>query len=253
NCIQCAQCSFVCPHAVIRPFYLNEEEYQKAPDYVKERCIKPMEKKLEDYYFIISVSVKDCTGCGLCMNVCPGRGGKKALIPKDFSTELKNKEQDIADYLFNNISEKDIFQPTTIKGTQIKEPKFCFHGACAGCGETAYIKLLTQLFGDHMIIANATGCSSIYGGSAPSMPYTVPWASSLFEDNAEYGYGMLVASNVMRNRIKKIMEENIEGPNKEWFEKWLENPEDYNVTKEVYENIDYDKAPKELGELKEYI
>ena len=253
NCIQCAQCSFVCPHAVIRPFYLNEEEYQKAPDYVKERCIKPMEKKLEDYYFIISVSVKDCTGCGLCMNVCPGRGGKKALIPKDFSTELKNKEQDIADYLFNNISEKDIFQPTTIKGTQIKEPKFCFHGACAGCGETAYIKLLTQLFGDRMIIANATGCSSIYSGSAPSMPYTVPWASSLFEDNAEYGYGMLVASNVMRNRIKKIMEENIEGPNKEWFEKWLENPEDYNVTKEVYENIDYDKAPKELGELKEYI
>ncbi len=253
NCIQCAQCSFVCPHAVIRPFHLSEEEYEKAPDYIKERCIKPIEKHLQEYYFIISVSVKDCTGCRLCINVCPGRGGQKALVPKDLTGEIKNYEQDIADYLFNNISDKNLLPNTSIKGTQLKEPKFSFSGACAGCGETAYIKLLTQLFGDQMIIANATGCSSIYGASAPSMPYTVPWASSLFEDNAEYGYGILVASDVMRNRIRKIMTDNLDGVNKEWFSKWLENYDDFKITKEVYENINYDKAPKELIELKDYI
>lgn len=253
NCIQCTQCSFVCPHAVIRPFHLSKEEYNDAPDYVKKRCIKPIEKRLEDYYYIISVSVKDCTGCRLCINICPGKGGQKALVPKDLSLEIRNKEQDIADYLFNNITEKNILPATTIKGTQLKEPKFFFHGACAGCGETAYIKLLTQMFGDRMVIANATGCSSIYGASAPSMPYTVPWASSLFEDNAEYGYGMLVATNVMRNRVRKIMEDNLDNTNREWFEKWLSNPEDFNITKEVYENIDYNKVPKELIELKDYI
>ncbi len=253
NCIQCTQCSFVCPHAVIRPFHLSEEEYQNAPDYVKARCIKPIEKKLEDYYYIISVSVKDCTGCQLCINICPGKGGQKALVPKDLTGEIRNKEQDIADYLFNNISEKNILPTTTIKGTQLKEPKFSFHGACAGCGETAYIKLLTQLFGEQMVIANATGCSSIYGASAPSMPYEVPWASSLFEDNAEYGYGMLVASDVMRNRVRKIMEDNLDNSNQELFQKWLDDPADFNVTKEVYENIDYAKAPKELTELKDYI
>ncbi|MDD4719164.1 MAG: pyruvate:ferredoxin (flavodoxin) oxidoreductase [Bacilli bacterium] len=253
NCIQCTQCSFVCPHAVIRPFHLSEEEYQMAPDYVKTRCVKPIEKKLEDYYYIISVSVKDCTGCRLCINVCPGKGGQKALVPKDLTGEIKNKEQDIADYLFNNISEKNVLPTTTIKGTQLKEPKFSFHGACAGCGETAYIKLLTQLFGDRMMIANATGCSSIYGASAPSMPYDIPWASSLFEDNAEYGYGMLVASNVMRNRVRKVMEDNLNNSNKELFEKWLANSNDFDITKEVYENINYSDAPKELVELKEYI
>jgi pyruvate-ferredoxin/flavodoxin oxidoreductase len=253
NCIQCNQCSFVCPHAVIRPFLLNQEEYDNAPDYVKNRCIKPLEKNLADHYFIIGVSVKDCTGCGLCIKTCPGRGGEKALIPKQLDLELKNKEQEIADYLFENVSYKEKLNVNTIKGSQFKEPKFCFHGACAGCGETAYIKLLTQLFGDRMVIANATGCSSIYGASAPSMPYTIPWASSLFEDNAEYGYGMLIASDLMRNRVKKIMEENIENKNKELFNKWLENYDDYQITKEVYENIDYDNAPKELNELKEYI
>lgn len=253
NCIQCTQCSFVCPHAVIRPFHLSEEEYQKAPDYVKNRCIKPIEKHLSDYYYIISVSVKDCTGCHLCINICPGKGGQKALVPKDLTGEIKNKEQDIADYLFTNITDKNILPATTIKGTQLREPKFSFHGACAGCGETAYIKLLTQLFGDRMVIANATGCSSIYGASAPSMPYTVPWASSLFEDNAEYGYGMLVASNVMRNRVRKIMEANLDNENKELFNQWLENYNDFNITKEVYEKLDYKTAPKELSELKEYI
>ena len=253
NCIQCGQCSFVCPHAVIRPFYLSEEEYQKAPDYVKNRCVKPIEKNLQDYYYIISISVKDCTGCRLCINVCPGKGGEKALIPKDFSLEIKNHEQAIADYLFEKISEKDLFPTTTIKGTQLKEPKFCFHGACAGCGQTAYLKLLTQLFGERLVIANATGCSSIYGGSVPSTPYTIPWASSLFEDNAEYGYGMLIGAKVMQNRIEKIMENNLDNANQDLFKKWLANKEDYKITKEVYEQMDYEKAPKELVELKEYI
>ncbi len=253
NCIQCGQCSFVCPHAVIRPFYLSEEEYQEAPDYVKKRCLKPIEKNLGNYYYIISISVKDCTGCRLCINVCPGKGGDKALIPKDFTAEIKNKEQEIADYLFDNIKEKDLFPPTTIKGTQAREPKFCFHGACAGCGQTAYLKLLTQLFGNRLVIANATGCSSIYGGSVPSTPYTVPWASSLFEDNAEYGYGMLIASEVMRDRISNIMKNNLDNPNHDLFQKWLDNKEDYQITKEVYEQLDYNKVPKELKGLKEYL
>ncbi len=253
NCIQCTQCSLVCPHGVIRPFYLNEEEYQKAPEFVRNRCIKPIEKNMQDYYFVISVSPKDCTGCRLCIRICPGKGGNKALIPKDLAVELQNKEQKIADYLFNNISDKNTHSLNTIKGTQLKTPKFCFSGACAGCGETAYIKLLTQLFGDRMVIANATGCSSIYGASAPSMPYKVPWASSLFEDNAEYGYGMLVASNVMRNRIRKIMETNLYNENHDLFKKWLDNPGNFDITKEVYDNLNYETVPKELVELKDYI
>ena len=253
NCIQCNQCSFVCPHAVIKPFLLNQEEYDKAPDYVKKRCIKPLEKDLADHYYIIGISVKDCTGCGLCMKTCPGKRGEKALIPKQLDLEIRNKEQDISDYLCENISYKDKINVNTVKGSQFKESKFCYHGACAGCGETAYIKLLTQLFGERMIIANATGCSSIYGGSAPSMPYTVPWASSLFEDNAEYGYGILMASNVMRSRIKKIMEDNLDNPNKEIFNKWLDNYDDYSVTKDVYDKLDYKTVPEELVLLKEYI
>lgn len=253
NCIQCNQCSFVCPHSVIRPFLLNQEEYDCAPEYVKTRCIKPIEKNLSDYYYIIGVSVKDCTGCGLCMKTCPGKAGEKALIPMDFDLEIKNHEQEIADYLFNNVAYKELVNVNTVKGSQFKEPKFEFHGACAGCGETGYIRLLTQLFGDKMIIANATGCSSIYGASVPSMPYRIPWASSLFEDNAEYGYGMLVANNTIRNRIKNIMENNMDNPNHELFKTWLDNYDDYKITKEVYEKLDYNTVPKELVELKEYI
>ncbi|MDD3392377.1 MAG: pyruvate:ferredoxin (flavodoxin) oxidoreductase [Bacilli bacterium] len=253
NCIQCNQCSLVCPHGVIRPFLISEEEYQKAPAYVQNRVIKPIEKNLSDYYFAIGVSAKDCTGCGLCMKTCPGKQGKKALIPKNLDDEIKNQEQDIADYLFNNISDKKLINTNTIKGSQLNKPHFCFSGACAGCGETPYIKLLTQLFGDQMIVANATGCSSIYGGSAPSMPYTIPWASSLFEDNAEYSYGMLIANKVMRNRIKNIMENNMNNVNHELFSKWLDNMEDYEITKKVYEQLDYNKVPKELLALKDYI
>lgn len=253
NCIQCNQCSFVCPHAVIRPFLLSKEEYENAPESVRKRAIRPIEKNLEDYYYVIGISVKDCTGCGLCMKTCPGKGGNKALISKELVEEIKNREQEIFDYLSSHVKDKEKHLVSTVKGSQFKEPKFMFHGACAGCGETPYIKLLTQLFGNEMMIANATGCSSIYGGSAPSMPYTIPWASSLFEDNAEYGYGMLVATNVIRNRVASIMKQNMENPNRELFTRWLENINDYQITKEVYESLDFDTLPKDLIALKDYI
>ena len=152
-----------------------------------------------------------------------------------------------------NIKYKPEFKLETVKGSQFKMPKFEFCGACSGCGEVSYIKILTQLFGDHMIISNATGCSSIYGASAPDTPYTLPWANSLFEDNAEYGYGMLIANNTIRNRIKNIMENNLNNENGELFTKWLQNIDNYEITKEVYESLDYSLCPKELVSLKEYI
>ena len=139
-----------------------------------------------------------------------------------------------------------------IRNCQFHDPKIKYCGACAGCGEPTYIKMLTQICGDNLIISNATGCSSIYGGSAPSMPYTIPWASSLFEDNAEYGYGMLIATNTIRNRIKNIMENNMDNSNSDLFKKWLDNYDDYKITKEVYDNLNND-LPNELKELKDYI
>lgn len=253
NCIQCNQCSLVCPHGVIRPYLLNEEEYNKAPDYIQERCKEAIGKFDQKYYFIMGVSVKDCTGCGLCIKTCPGKSTVKALISKDIDIEIKNKEQDVFDYLSQNIKDKEIIPKNTIKGSQFAEPKFMFHGACAGCGEPAYIKLLTQLFGDSLIIANATGCSSIYGGSTPSMPYTIPWANSLFEDNAEFGFGILNATKLIRNRIARIMNENLDNSNKDLFNEYLNNPNNYEVTKKVYESLNYNDCPQELVNIKDYI
>ena len=230
NCIKCNMCSFVCPHSVIRPFELSDEEYEKAPDYIKERC--------KDN-FIIGISVKDCTGCGLCIKSCPS----KALI----SAKLKDeeKEQEIFDWLVENVSCKQT-NLNNVKNTQFKMPKIEFNGACAGCGQPAYIKLLTQLFGDSMIIANATGCSSIYGASAPSMPYSLPWASSLFEDNAEYGFGYLMADKINKEKIISIMEEY------GGFEEYINNYNNYEITKKVYDAIDFEKYPK-LKPYKDYI
>lgn len=253
NCIECNQCSFICPHGVIRPFLLSEEEFKNAPSSIQERCITPMHQELKQYHYTIGISIKDCTGCGLCMKNCPGKKEGKALVSADFILENKEKVQERFDYLTQHITEKKEIDKTIISGTQFVQPKFAFSGACAGCGETAYIKLLTQLFGEKMMIANATGCSSIYGASVPSMPYTVPWANSLFEDNAEYGYGLLMGNTVLRDRIEKIMRENIEGVNQEYYTKWIENREDYEITKSVYENIDYTQAPRELLALKDYI
>lgn len=255
NCINCNQCSFVCPHGVIRPYLLSEEEYQNAPEMVKERATKPFGKGLEEYYYVLGISIENCTGCGLCMETCPGFKLQKALTPKTLDEEKKQHIQEIFDYLDKHISYKKELDNTlfTVKTSQFKKPKFEFSGACAGCGETAYIKLLTQLFGERLVISNATGCSSIYGASAPSMPYSVPWASSLFEDNAEYGFGMLQATNKIRNRIKTLMEENLDNPNKELFLEYIKSMDSYEVTKKVYESLDYDTVPQELKDLREYI
>ena len=210
NCIQCNRCAYVCPHAVIRPIALTEDELAKAPEGTKAIDMIGM----PGMKFAMSVSAYDCTGCGSCANVCPGKKGEKALV-------MKNMEENVASQeLFDFGREIPVkpevvakFKPETVKGSQFKQPLLEFSGACAGCGETPYAKLITQLFGDRMYIANATGCSSIWGNSSPSTPYTVTpegkgpaWSNSLFEDNAEFGYGMLLAQKAIRNRLKAQVE-----------------------------------------------
>ena len=210
NCIQCNFCSYVCPHAVIRPIAMTEEEAAAAPEGTKTLPLTGMPQ----YKFVRTISSLDCTGCGSCANVCPGKKGAKALAMEnmeanaglqkffDYGRELPIKEDVIAK-----------FKETTVKGSQFKQPLLEFSGACAGCGETPYAKLITQLFGDRMYIANATGCSSIWGNSSPSTPYTTnakgqgpAWANSLFEDNAEFGYGMLLAQRAIRDGLKAKVE-----------------------------------------------
>ena len=244
NCINCNQCSIICPHGVIRPFNLSVEEYENAPDYIKDYCTESLDKK---GYFALGISINNCTGCMRCVKVCPGLKNMKALIDE------KNANidyQKVFDYLDSHITVK-INNRNTIKTSQFIKPKFRYPGSCQGCGETAYLKLLTQLF-DNLIISNATGCSSIYGGIIPSLPYQIPWASSLFEDNAEYGYGIYVSNNTIRNRIKNIMENNMDNENKELFELWLSNYDDYEKTKYVYDNLTLN-IPEELKDLKRYI
>ena len=245
NCSNCGICSMVCPHSVIRSFLLTEEEYNNSPLEVKNVCKKALNM---DYYYTVGISVKDCTGCGLCISNCPGFKGNKAL------TYVTNNEieQRIFDYLDKNIKDKEVVNKNTVKGLSFVEPNFKYCGACSGCGESTYIKVLTQLFKDSLIIANATGCSSIYGASAPSIPYNLPWASSLFEDNAEYGYGFLMGTNTIKNRIKNIMLDNMNNENSELFKKWIDKADDYSETKYVYDNLT-DNIPEELKDLKEYL
>ncbi len=213
NCIQCNFCSYVCPHGVIRPVVMTEAELKKAPKLAQDKA-KPM-VGMPGYYFVMTVSALDCTGCGSCVNVCPGKKGEKALSLAPLETQVA--EQEVFNYGLTLSEKPEIFEKfkeTSVKGSQFKQPLLEFSGACAGCGETPYAKLITQLFGDRMYIANATGCSSIWGGSAPTTPYTVnkkgkgpAWANSLFEDNAEYGYGMFLAQNTIRQRtIAKVLE-----------------------------------------------
>lgn len=207
NCIQCNRCSYVCPHSVIRPAVMNNEEAEKMPSDMK---YKPM-TGFDDYRFSVVVSYVDCTGCGSCAGVCPGMKGNKAL--KMITAENKEKMQQYFDYAKDLSAKNDIFEKykvNTVKGSQFKRPLMEFCGACAGCGESPYAKLLTQLFGDRMYIANATGCTSIWGNSMPSTVYTVnsegkgpAWSNSLFEDAAEFGYGMLLAANSTGENEKK--------------------------------------------------
>ena len=210
NCIQCNRCAYVCPHAVIRPVALTEEEAANAPEGM---VTLPM-TGMKDYKFTMTVSAYDCTGCGSCANVCPGKKGAKALVMENM--EANAGAQKFFDYGVQLPVKEDViekFKETTVKGSQFKQPLLEFSGACAGCGETPYAKLITQLFGDRMYIANATGCSSIWGNSSPSTPYTVnakgqgpAWSNSLFEDNAEFGYGMLLAQKAIRDGLKDKVE-----------------------------------------------
>ena len=210
NCIQCNRCAYVCPHAVIRPVAMTDAEVAAAPEGMRTLPMTGM----ADYKFVMTVSAYDCTGCGSCANVCPGKKGAKALVMQNM--EANAGEQKFFDYGVTLPVKEDViakFKENTVKGSQFKQPLLEFSGACAGCGETPYAKLITQLFGDRMYIANATGCSSIWGNSSPSTPYTVnakgqgpAWSNSLFEDNAEFGYGMLLAQKAIRGGLKTKVE-----------------------------------------------
>ena len=230
NCIQCNRCSYVCPHAVIRPVAMTEEEATAAPEGTQTLPLTGM----AGYKFSIVVSALDCTGCGSCVNVCPGKKGAKAIAMANM--EANAGCQAAFDYAVELPAKTDVvakFKENTVKGSQFKQPLLEFSGACAGCGETPYAKLITQLFGDRMYIANATGCSSIWGNSSPSTPYTVnakgqgpAWSNSLFEDNAEFGYGMLLAQNAIRDGLKAKVEALVAGDApadvKEAGQEWLD-------------------------------
>ena len=244
NCIQCNQCSYVCPHAVIRPFLVTEEEKANAPEGFDTK--KAIGKGMDGYEFRIQVSPLDCTGCGNCADVCPAP--KKALLMKPFEEEVE-KEKDNWYYAHEKVGYKeDVMDPTTLKGSQFKQPLLEFSGACAGCGETPYAKLVTQLFGDRMYISNATGCSSIWGASAPAMSYTKnscgqgpAWGNSLFEDAAEYGYGMKLAADANKALLESYMNEflelGLETPFNEAFKAWIEGKETVTTSKEATAKI----------------
>ena len=266
NCIQCNQCSYVCPHAAIRPFLLDEKEAANVPEGTDLLDAKPT-KTFNGLKYRIQVSVLDCTGCGVCADVCPSK--EKSLIMKPLDTQLD--EADRWNYMHEKVTYKDDVVPKdkSVKNSQFAQPLFEFSGACAGCGETPYIKLVTQLFGERMIIANATGCSSIYGGSAPATPYCAhkesgqgpAWANSLFEDNAEYGFGMVAAIDNFRKTIANMMKNasDVSAETKALFDEWLEGMNDadksVDVTNRLIPVLEKEKAPvaKEILKLKQYL
>ncbi len=246
NCIQCNQCAYVCPHAVIRPVLITEDEVNNSP--VDMITLDPIGKGLEDYKYRIQVSPKDCTGCEVCVTVCPGKRGNKALSMIPVGDALDTKQDELSHYLYNEIEDKsETVDPINVKMSQFKKPLFEYSGACAGCGETPYIKVVTQLFGDHMIIANATGCSSIYGGSAPVTPYATnkdghgpAWANSLFEDNAEFGFGIKVATDAKKDRIRHLMDTNfdaVDASTQELFKEWVESMTDFEASKKLQQPL----------------
>lgn len=243
NCIQCNQCAYVCPHATIRPFVLDEEEQAGLGEGVD--LLKTTGKQFAGTAYRIQVDILDCLGCGVCVDVCPGRKGENALKMVPIETQYDN--QDNWDYMVKNVSSKAHLVDTSlnVKNSQFATPLFEFSGACAGCGETPYIKLITQLYGDRMMIANATGCSSIYGASAPATPYTKneegkgpAWANSLFEDNAEFGFGFLIAHQSMRKRIENLMlqarkSDDFTTEQKDLFAQWILNKDKGEAVKDI--------------------
>jgi len=266
NCIQCNQCSYVCPHAAIRPFLIDENELKNLPE--GTQTINAQGKSLAGLQYKMQVSVLDCTGCGNCADICPAP--KKALEMKHLETQ--HAEIDRWAHFAKNVTYKDTLLPKfqSVKNSQFAQPLFEFSGACTGCGETPYIKLITQLFGERMMVANATGCSSIYGGTAPNTPYCTnhegkgpAWANSLFEDNAEYGFGMAVGVSQMRNRIEDKMkaglESNLSGEIKEAFKNWIDNKNNaektIEVSNKVIELIKNETHPiaKEIIALQQYL
>jgi pyruvate-ferredoxin/flavodoxin oxidoreductase len=264
SCIQCNQCAYVCPHAAIRPFLLTADELAGAP---AGTVSAKGTGGTKEYQFKMQVSVLDCTGCGNCADVCPSK--EKSLIMKPLGTQME--EVDRWTYMHEKVGYKDtvLGKEKSVKNSQFAQPLFEFSGACAGCGETPYIKLITQLYGDRMIISNATGCSSIYGGSAPSTPYTTnkdgkgpAWANSLFEDNAEYGYGMSLGVNKLRDRIEKLMGETMDAVNadtKEAFGEWIATREDAAGSKAASEKVltvlknETHAVAKEIAALEQYL
>ncbi|HRS53619.1 MAG TPA: pyruvate:ferredoxin (flavodoxin) oxidoreductase, partial [Bacteroidales bacterium] len=265
SCTQCNQCSYICPHAAIRPFILTEEELTSAP--MPIQVVKGL-GGIKDYYFRIQVSVLDCTGCGNCVNICPAP--VKALILKPLDDQMV--EVDKWNYLNKKVGYKDNILPKnkTVKNSQFAQPLFEFSGACSGCGETPYIKIITQLYGERMIIANATGCSSIYGGSAPSTPYRAnyksgkgpAWANSLFEDNAEYGFGIATGIKKIRERIAFIMKQEIDKVSadlsnafKEWIEMMNDAEKSEIITNKMIPLLEKENNPiaKQILELKQYL
>jgi pyruvate-ferredoxin/flavodoxin oxidoreductase len=267
NCIQCNQCAYVCPHAVIRPFLLNEQEKLNVP--AGMTTLNAAGKELAGLQFRIQVSVMDCTGCGNCVDVCPAK--TKALELKTLGSQLEEMKN--WDYLIGHVSYKtdvvDRFK--TFKNSQFAQPLFEFSGACAGCGETPYIKLLTQLYGDRMMISNATGCSSIYGGTAPYTPYRMnkdgrgpAWANSLFEDNAEYGFGMAIGISHLRKRIAQKMRDAIKQNMMsvqllDLFKEWIDGKDDavksQEATVKMIPLLEQENNPlaKDLLDLRQYL
>lgn len=268
NCIQCNQCAYVCPHACIRPFLLDTAEAGKAP---KDTTLLEVKgKDFENLQYRIQISPLDCTGCGVCADVCPSK--EKALVMKPLGSQMAETER--WDYMVKNVKSKShlVDIQKSVKNSQFATPLFEFSGACAGCGETPYIKLITQLYGDRMIVANATGCSSIYGGSAPATPYCTnekghgpAWANSLFEDNAEYGFGIATGVNKLRERIKLLMNGAIEGNAKlsadtlSAFKEWIEGKDYAEASRlasaKVVELLNKEKDPvaKSILDLEQYL
>ncbi|MHB1407339.1 MAG: pyruvate:ferredoxin (flavodoxin) oxidoreductase, partial [Desulfitobacteriaceae bacterium] len=237
NCTQCNQCSFVCPHAALRPFLLNEDESKKTPANFTAK--KAIGKDFDGLQYRIQVSPLDCTGCGNCAEICPAK--EKALVMKPAAEQTENQKANW-EYATTISNKANLVKPNNVKNSQFAQPLFEFSGACAGCGEAAYIKLLTQLFGDRTMIANATGCTSIYGGSAPSVPYTTnaegkgpSWANSLFEDNAEFGLGMYLGAKQNREKLADLVKEGIETSLsdglREDFREWLIGMDDAAASK----------------------